>query len=72
MQWTVVCQNPPNINAGEVTSTTEGATVSFQCEEGLFLPQGSNSTMVVCANIDDIGQWIPDPATLLCRQEGML
>ena len=60
------------VNA-ETNATTEGATVSFECEEGL-LPSGSNSTNIQCRNSNDmgrdIGQWIPDPATLVCRTQG--
>ena len=46
-----------------VTSTIEGATISFQCEEGL-LSSGSNSTTIQCTNSGNMGQWRPDPATL--------
>ncbi len=56
--------------AGAVTTTTEGATVSFQCEEGFFLSSDSNSTVIQCTNISNMGQWIPNSTTLLCRPEG--
>ena len=67
---------PSNINgiAGAVTSTTEGATVSFQCGEGLFLlePLGSTNTTIECMNIGESGMWRPNPASFECRPEGTL
>ena len=65
---------PSNSNGNigiAVTDTTEGATVSFQCEEGLFLPSGSNGTLIQCTNVGNMGQWMPSPAILVCRPEGI-
>ena len=59
-----------NVGAA-VTNTTENATVSFQCEEGLFLPSGSNNTVIQCTNVNNMGEWMPSPATLLCGLNGM-
>ena len=41
------------------SANTEGATLSFQCEEGLTPSYLINIT---CTRIGNSGQWRPDPA----------
>ena len=65
----VVLHSNANGSIGAVTDTTEGATVNFQCEEGLFLSSGHNSTLIQCTNTS---QWMPNPATLLCRPQEII
>ena len=63
---------PSGGSASEVTRTTEGATVSFQCEGRLLLPSGSNSIVIICTTANDIGEWMPDPSDQQCRRPGIL
>ena len=52
---------PPRGSLGDLTSSQEGAEVTFQCSPGLV---PSQQMMSVCmAN----GRWTPDPAELVCR-----
>lgn len=71
----VSCGDPVFLSSGdvsEVTNTTEGAIVSFQCKEGLLLPSRANSTFVQCENVNGVGQWRPSPEKLDCgHQEGI-
>ena len=54
-----------------VTNTTEGATVSFECEDGLIITPGSNRTVITCTYVNNNGVWMPDPASQQCmRSEG--
>ena len=59
---------PSNGVVSAVSSTTEGATVTFQCEEGLFPSDTITST---CSST---GLWTPNPADeeLECITSGML
>ena len=71
--YPVDCGKPEFPSGGsvdEVTSTTEGAIVSFQCEAGFILPSDLNSTTINCTNVNDIGKWLPNPAEQECRPEG--
>ena len=58
---------PPTTNAtvGAVASTAEGATVTFQCADGLIPPDPMNIT---CIRINNMGQWTPDPAEVQCHE----
>ena len=49
----------PNVSVVSTTGTTEGDTVTLQCEDGLFLI----SLMITC---NSAGVWNPDPAELVC------
>ena len=51
---------PPYGYLGDLTSSQEGAEVTFQCSPGLVPSQ----EMIVCAAN---GNWTPDPAGLRCR-----
>ena len=55
---------PSNGVVSAVSSTTEGATVTFQCEEGLFPLDSITST---CSST---GQWTPNPADVQCNIPG--
>ena len=50
----------PNVSVISTTGTTEGDTVTLQCEDGLFpvIP-----VMITC---NSAGVWSPDPAELVC------
>ncbi len=50
----------PNVSAVSTTGTTEGDTVTLQCEDVLFPPSPINIT---CTRS---GVWTPDPAELVC------
>ena len=59
----VGCGPPPpplNGSLGDLTSSQEGAVVTFQCNPGLA---PSQQMMSVCAAN---GSWTPDPAELVC------
>ena len=51
---------PSNGVVSAVSSTTEGATVTFQCEEGLF---PSDPITSICSST---GQWTPNLANVQC------
>ena len=57
---------PSNGVVSAVSSTTEGATVIFQCEERLFPSDPITST---CSST---GLWTPNPADVECSTSGML
>ncbi len=50
----------PNVSVVSTTGTTEGDTVTLQCEDGLFpvIP-----VMITC---NSASVWRPDPAELVC------
>ncbi len=50
----------PNVSVVSTTGTTEGDTVTLQCEDGLFpvIP-----VMITC---NSAGVWSPNPAELVC------
>ncbi len=50
----------PNVSVVSTTGTTEGDTVTLQCEDGLFpvIP-----VMITC---NSAGMWSPNPAELVC------
>ena len=52
---------PSNGVISNVSSTTEGANVTFQCEEGL-LPSDS----ITLSTCNSTGQWTPSPADVQC------
>ncbi len=57
------CSQPvltPNVSVVSTTGTTEGDTVTLQCEDGLF----PELTLVISCNRS--GVWSPDPAQLVC------
>ena len=59
--YTVDCGRPDfPFSGGDVS--TEGATVSFRCEDGL-LPTQPNTT---CTEVGTTGQWIPSPDDVQC------
>ena len=73
----VDCGAPEFTSSGSVsvltstkTSTTEGAIMSFQCDDGFFLSSGSCG-IIQCTDSDSVGLWFPDPATLVCTSSGM-
>ncbi len=51
---------PPNVRLVSTSGTTEGDTVTLQCEDGLFpvIP-----VMITC---NSAGVWSPNPAELVC------
>ncbi len=49
-----------NVSVVSSTGTTEGDTVSFQCEDGLF-PE-----IPVLITCNSAGVWSPNPALLVC------
>ena len=51
------------------SSNTEGATVSFQCEEGLT---PSHPINITCTSISNTGLWRPDPAVQCSDGIGMV
>ena len=55
---------PSNGVVSDLFNTTEGATVTFQCEEGLFPSDPITST---CSST---GQWSPNPADVQCNIPG--
>ena len=62
----VDCGQPEfNSVVSNVSSTTEGATMTFKCDEGLFPSDPITSTC------NSTGQWTPDPADVQCRTPGM-
>ena len=68
----VICgppQPPSNgsVNFGNQSAPySEGATVTFQCDDGLFPNDTRNTT---CTDMSGIGEWVPDPADLtICRE----
>ncbi len=50
----------PNVSVVSTTGTTEGGTVTLQCEDGLFpvIP-----VMITC---NSAGVWSPNPAEFVC------
>ncbi len=50
----------PNVSVVSTTGTTEGDTVTLQCEDGLFpvIP-----VMITC---NSVGVWSPNPAEFVC------
>ncbi len=52
----------PNVSVVATTGTTEGDTVTLQCENGLFpvIP-----LMITCIR-KRAGEWSPDPAEFVC------
>ena len=50
----------PNVSVVSTTGTTEGDTVTLQCEDGLF---PVNIVMITC---NSAGVWSPGPAELVC------
>lgn len=70
IQLTVVLQCfPPVVMLVQSLVPLKGLLcMIFQCGEGLFLPSGSNSTIVHC---NKTGLWIPSPTTLVCRSQGI-
>lgn len=56
---------PSNVTVSDTSNTTEGATVTFQCEEGLI---PSHLITITCTRNGNVGQWIPDPASIQCSQ----
>ena len=57
---------PFNGVVSAVSSTTEGATVTFQCEEGLF------PSDLITSTCNNTGLWTPNPADVECSSSGML
>ena len=55
---------PSNGVVSAVSSTTEGATVTFQCEEGLF---PSDPVNITCSST---GLWTPNPEDVQCNIPG--
>ena len=53
---------PPRGSLGDLTSSQQGAVVTFQCNPGLV---PSQQMMSVCAAD---GSWTPDPAEQTCMQ----
>jgi hypothetical protein len=51
---------PPNATVGDLSSTTEGATAIIQCD----------LISITCTRISGAGQWIPDPTSVGCSQNG--
>ena len=56
---------PSNGDVSAVSSTTEGANVTFQCEEGLLPSDPITSTC------NSIGLWTPNPADVQCFAQGI-
>ena len=56
---------PPRGSLGDLTSSQEGAIVTFQCNPGLV---PSQQMMSVCAAN---GRWTPDSAELVCRGDDL-
>ncbi len=50
----------PNVSVVSTTGTTEGDTVTLQCEDGLFPME---SITITC---DSAGVWSPNPAEFVC------
>ena len=50
----------PNVSVVSTTGTTEGDTVTLQCEDGLF------PIILVMITCNSAGVWSPDPAELVC------
>jgi hypothetical protein len=48
---------PSNATVSCLSSTTEGATLTIQCEEGLV---PSHPINITCTSISGAGQWMPD------------
>ena len=56
---------PSNGVVSAVSSTTEGATVTFQCEEGLF---PSDPITSICSST---GHWTTNAADVQCSTPGI-
>ena len=50
----------PSVSVISTTGTTEGDTVTLQCEDGLF------PVIPVLITCNSAGVWSPDPAELVC------
>ncbi len=50
----------PNVSVVSITGTTEGDTVTLQCEDALFL------ALTLIISCQRSGVWSPDPAELVC------
>ncbi len=50
----------PNVSVVSTTGTTEGDTVTLQCEDGLF------PVIPVLITCNSAGVWSPNPAELVC------
>ena len=46
-----------------------GSEVTYRCDDGLFPTSVMTST---CTDVGGRGEWVPDPAQLVCRVLGML
>ena len=65
----VTCDPPGAPSMGSVNTTdqqtyTEGSTVTFQCDPGLF-PLGVMTA--TCTRQGQTGVWDPDPGSIVCR-----
>ena len=57
----------PSTGNVNVSDTTVGGVATFQCEEGLVLSAGSNTTTCTDTGADTLpGEWSPDPADTHC------
>ena len=50
----------PNVSVVSTTGTTEGDTVTLQCNDGLF------PALTLVISCDRSGVWSPDPSELVC------
>ncbi len=50
----------PNVSVVSTTGTSEGDTVTLQCEDGLF------PALTLVISCQHSGVWSPDPAELVC------
>ena len=50
----------PNVSVVVTTGTTEGDTVTLQCQDGLF------PVIPVLITCNSAGVWSPDPAEFVC------
>ncbi len=70
-QASIVCDTPSTpINESLIifsaeSGFTEGSEIVLQCDDGL-LP--SHPRTATCVNVSGIGQWVPNPADLLCEE----
>ncbi len=51
----------PNVSVVSTTGTTEGDTVTLQCEDGLF------PVIAVMITCNSVGVWSPNPTEFICK-----
>ena len=63
-----VPQSPVNGSVDGWSSLHVGTEVTYRCNDGLFPTGVITST---CTNVGGRGEWVPDPAHLMCSAPGM-